>query len=98
MGKRYNSLKEQGVKVEMVFLSWDRDESSFKEYFGVMPWLAVPYGERALKEQLDKTLSVWGIPTLVICNGDGTQYNTGGRRAVMGDPSKWMTGGKCTVL
>ena len=38
-----------GSKFEIVFVSSDRDESSFKEYFGEMPWLALPYGKRDKK-------------------------------------------------
>merc|ERR1711924_115969 len=42
-----SNLKAKGL--EVVFVSSDRDESSFKEYFGEMPWLALPYSERAVR-------------------------------------------------
>lgn len=42
----YNKLKaaEQSVKFEIVFVSWDKDENAFTEYFATMPWLALPFG------------------------------------------------------
>jgi hypothetical protein len=41
----YNNEKQKkdSVKFEIIFVSWDRDEANFKEYFGTMPWLALPY-------------------------------------------------------
>ena len=47
----YNKLKggEIGEKFEIVFLSSDRDEKSFNEYFGEMPWHAVSYKDREVK-------------------------------------------------
>ena len=35
--------------MEVVFVSGDHDEASFKDYFGEMPWLAVDFAD---KEQL----------------------------------------------
>lgn len=48
-------------KLEIVFVSSDRDEDSFDEYFDSMPWLALPYSEREVK--------VWHIHvcTSLIC-------------------------------
>lgn len=42
----YNKLKgsEQNLKFEIVFVSWDKDEHAFTEYFATMPWLALPFG------------------------------------------------------
>lgn len=36
-------LKKNSAKFEVIFVSWDRDEASFKEYFSTMPWLALPF-------------------------------------------------------
>merc|ERR1719157_276657 len=50
------SLKAKGL--EVVFVSSDRD----KEYFGEMPWLALPYSDRECKASLSKKFKVQGIP------------------------------------
>jgi len=90
LAERYNSLKQAGAKVEVIFCSSDRDEGAFKEYFAEMPWLALPYSKRELKEELSSMFGVGGIPTLVICNKDGTQFNTEGRGVVMEEPKSWI--------
>eukprot|EP01125_Pyxidicula_operculata_P001227 TRINITY_DN11157_c0_g1_i1.p1 TRINITY_DN11157_c0_g1~~TRINITY_DN11157_c0_g1_i1.p1 ORF type:complete len:411 (+),score=121.16 TRINITY_DN11157_c0_g1_i1:55-1287(+) len=72
--------------LEIVFLSSDKDDAAFSEYFNEMPWLAVPYSHRDVKEKLSKKYKVQGIPTLVILNKDGSVITTDGRSKVMKDP------------
>merc|ERR1712054_211548 len=84
--KTYNKMKEQGKEFEIIFASSDRDEASFKEYFGEMPWLALPYSERDAKNKLSKVFNVEGIPSFHIIEHDGTVINNSGRGAVGGDP------------
>eukprot|EP00440_Ansanella_granifera_P039487 gb/GFBE01042836.1/.p1 GENE.gb/GFBE01042836.1/~~gb/GFBE01042836.1/.p1 ORF type:complete len:476 (+),score=162.36 gb/GFBE01042836.1/:1-1428(+) len=78
-------LKAKGL--EVVFVSSDRDEGSFKEYFGEQPWLALPYAARNLKETLSKKFKVQGIPSLVILDSDGKTITKDGREAVSSDPT-----------
>ena len=33
-------------QIEVVFVSSDRDQASFMEYYGTMPWLAIPQGDK----------------------------------------------------
>lgn len=42
----YEHLKEEFPThgLEMVFVSSDRDEAGFRQYYASMPWLAVPFG------------------------------------------------------
>ena len=37
----------KGKGLEVIFVSGDRDENSFKEYFGEMPWLAIDFNDKA---------------------------------------------------
>lgn len=78
-------------KLEIVFASSDRDETAFKEYFGEMPWKALPYSDRQLKEKLSKKFKVNGIPSVVIVDSDGKVITTDGRSAISEDPK----GEKC---
>merc|ERR1712232_682265 len=71
---------------EIVFVSSDRDENAFKEYFGEMPWLALPYEKRKEKEELSDTFGVQGIPSFVVINPDGTTLTTDGRSKDTSDP------------
>lgn len=47
----YNKVKagESGDKFQIIFLSSDRDEKSYAEYFAEMPWHAVAYDNRTTK-------------------------------------------------
>ena len=78
-------LKAKGS--EVIFVSSDKDEDSFRDYYKDMPWLALPYSERDLKEKLSKKYKVQGIPTVVILDGGANVITTDGRAAVSGDPT-----------
>jgi len=56
----YNKLKDEGKNFEIVFISSDRSESSFTEYYASMPgWFALPYkDERCI--QLTRLFSIEG--------------------------------------
>lgn len=47
----YNNFKKgsNGGKLDIVFISSDRDAGSFESYFKDMPWLALPYDCREQK-------------------------------------------------
>jgi nucleoredoxin len=79
------SLKARGL--EVVFVSSDRDEQSFKEYFGEMPWLALPYNDRATKDSLSKKFKVQGIPSVIILDAEGKVITKDGRDAISSDPT-----------
>jgi len=79
----YNQLKASGKKVEVIFLSSDRDQEAFESYFTTdMPWLAVDYAQRELKEMLSMALEVRGIPTLVWVNPKTGEMMMNGRETV----------------
>lgn len=42
-----------------------------QEYFARMPWLAIPFEEHTVRQQLSSKFSVMGIPRLVIVAPDG---------------------------
>lgn len=80
-----DNLQAKGL--EVVFVSSDRDDASFTEYFGEMPWLALPYSEREKKEALSKKFKVQGIPSVVILDGEGKTITKDGRSALSSDPT-----------
>merc|ERR1712188_201033 len=55
----------------IVFVSSDRDQASFDEYFGSMSFFALPYACRDEKQALGDKYGVRGIPTLVLLDGKG---------------------------
>jgi len=82
----YKGLRAAGKELEIVFVSSDRDESAFSEYFAEQPWLALPYANRDAKNKLSKQFKVNGIPSLVILDEDGQTITKDGRSVVMEDP------------
>jgi len=58
----------QGLEhaLEIVFISSDRDETSFNHYFKSMPWLALPFFCRDKKALLGSKFDIRGIPALVV--------------------------------
>merc|ERR1712072_375100 len=72
--------------MEIIFVSSDRDEGSFDDYFKEMPWLALPYCKREAKEVLSDACGVQGIPSFAVINPDGTIITTDGRSKVTSDP------------
>lgn len=58
--KLYKKVKKNGHKFEIVFISSDRSEESFKQFFSNMPWLAVPYSEEKCRKELQHLYTVGG--------------------------------------
>lgn len=53
--------------LEIVFVSSDRDEPSFRNYYQSMPWRAIPFDQlQFLKQALNMTYGVRGIPSFVV--------------------------------
>lgn len=64
----YNHLQKvaptHGLKV--VFVSSDQDENQFQAYYGKMPFLSLPFSNRALAQHAKSVFGVRGIPSLVV--------------------------------
>lgn len=83
----YQKLVKNGESIEIVFVSSDKDQNAFKEYYGSMPWLAVDYQDRERKQKLAEMFGVRGIPTFVILDGSGNLLTKDGRTVVAQDTS-----------
>mmetsp|Transcript_17594 Transcript_17594/g.19904 ORF Transcript_17594/g.19904 Transcript_17594/m.19904 type:complete len:96 (+) Transcript_17594:238-525(+) len=66
----YNSLVASGQPFEVIFVSADRDEASFKEYFKKMPWLAIKYSSPR-RQGIQASYQVNGIPNLKVFGPNG---------------------------
>uniref|UniRef100_A0A803NMU8 protein-disulfide reductase n=1 Tax=Cannabis sativa TaxID=3483 RepID=A0A803NMU8_CANSA len=60
----YNSLKNGGKELEIIFISFDRDNTKFEEHFKCMPWLAVPF-HLDVHRRLSEKFKVDRIPSLI---------------------------------
>eukprot|EP00438_Fugacium_kawagutii_P025791 Skav209816 [mRNA] locus=scaffold2424:39234:39956:+ [translate_table: standard] len=64
--KFYERAKSDGRAVEVVFISSDHDEKSFKEYFATMPWHAIPYADRGRQKHMAALCQIRGIPGVAL--------------------------------
>ncbi|XP_040388264.1 nucleoredoxin isoform X1 [Cygnus olor] len=81
----YRKIKEAGQKFEILFVSADRSEDSFKQYFSEMPWVAVPYADEARRSRLNRLYGIQGIPTLIVLDSQGEVITRQGRVEVLND-------------
>ena len=67
----YKELNETEKVIEVIFLSGDKTQEEYDEYYGEMPWLALPKGDARLPP-IAKKFEVRGVPRLIIIKPDGT--------------------------
>lgn len=71
--QRYAKAQELGKNFEIVFTSWDKNQSQFEEYFAEMPWKAIPYENKSIRDAVGDVFDCSGIPRLVMLDmTDGT--------------------------
>lgn len=75
----YKEVNAGQQRLEVVFVSLDRDESGFAAYYEEMPWLAVPYSSAQLRQQVNTVYGVSGIPKLLLVKKNGTIASEGCR-------------------
>ena len=63
----YNETNEGSKQIEVVFMSGDQDQNLYNEYFGEMPWLALPFKDSRMKPAAQH-FKVRGLPRLVVLN------------------------------
>ena len=61
----YKKVQLEGKAFECVFVSSDRSEDAYDEYFGTMPFVAIPYNDPRCK-QLTKHFDVQGKFMLLV--------------------------------
>ena len=79
--KFYKACQEtEGINIEVVYVSSDRDLGEFQEYYSQMPWLAIESQKH--KTIATKKCHIQGIPSLVVLNGEGKFVTDQARNAV----------------
>lgn len=81
LSNAYTKLKSERDDFELIFISSDRDEDSFKEYFKEMTFCALPHKYRETKSALAKKYEVSGIPKLIML-GPVSDDETGKREII----------------
>jgi len=68
----YTRCNEHQRILEIVFVSCDISHEDFRQYYSEMPWAAVPYEEKALRDILVRHYEVDGLPYLVLIDHKGS--------------------------
>ncbi|XP_033107862.1 nucleoredoxin-like [Anneissia japonica] len=82
----YKKIKERGVEMEMIFVTFDRSEESFKDYYSKMPWLTIPYADEERRKEMAQVFEINGIPALVVLDENWKLITSSGRESVKRDP------------
>jgi len=80
---------------EVLFITLDKDQASFDEYFKSMPdWLAMEFDSEITRNRLAKEMGVEVIPTLIVLDRKGMVVTRAGKYMVEKDPTganfPWM--------
>ncbi|PSS28623.1 Nucleoredoxin like [Actinidia chinensis var. chinensis] len=75
----YEEIKVKTDAFEIIFISSDRDQLSFDDFFSSMPWLALPLGDKR-KAFLQRTFKITGIPAVVAIGPSGKTITTQARQ------------------
>ncbi|CAN6312410.1 unnamed protein product [Urochloa humidicola] len=68
--KEYDKIKKNSDDFEIIFISIDKDQSSYDEFFSDMPWLALPLRDER-KDSLMKKFKIRAIPSLIVIGPSG---------------------------
>ena len=67
----YEELNEDSKVIEIIYFSGDKTEEEFQEYFGEMPWMALPRDQKQVMMQNAKRFKIKGVPRLIMLKHDG---------------------------
>lgn len=87
--KFYETLKAGSEPFEIVFVSGDKSEAEFRDYFTNEhgDWLALGFGSPE-HDELSKRYGVRGIPALIVVDGKGEPVSSDARDQVQGAQGK----------
>ena len=66
----YEVVNKNQKQIEIIFVTSDKSEAEFNEYFGSMPWISLPFKDESI-DNLKQTFEVMGIPTFLVFNSEG---------------------------
>ena len=66
---------------EVIFVSLDKNQNEFNEYFAKMPWKSLPFDNQQ-SEELSEFFGVQGIPTLILVDHEGNVLTRQGKEII----------------
>ena len=77
----YEVVNKNQKQIEIIFVTSDKSEAEFNEYFGSMPWISLPFKDESI-DILKQTFEVMGIPTFLVFNSEGKLIDDKARTTV----------------
>ena len=81
LSKFYNVVNKKNKEIEIIFISFDREEKGYKEYYDSMPWLSFPFKNQQ-KINISKDFEIDGIPAFLVFDKNGKLIDYDGRMTV----------------
>ena len=81
LAKFYKVANEKKKQIEIIFVSFDRDEGGFNEYYATMPWLSYPFKDKE-KMKCAQDFQINGIPAFLVFDKSGKLIDYDGRMSV----------------
>ena len=78
----YEDMIEYYDDIEIIYISSDKTNNEFNEYWEEMTFSALPYIDREKKEELTKLYEVKQIPVLVFINNNGEIITKNGKEII----------------
>lgn len=78
----YDEWKKDNKSIEIIFISSDKNEEEFKNYFKEMPWLAIPKNNTDAINSIKTHFNVRGIPTFIVLDSNGKVIDSDARNEV----------------
>ena len=77
----YEVANKTQKQIEIIFVTSDKSEAEFNEYFGSMPWLSIPFKDESINN-LKESFEIMGIPTFLVFNSEGKLIDDKARTTV----------------
>ena len=77
----YEVVNKNQKQIEIIFVTSDKSEAEFNEYFGSMPWISIPFSDESI-DNLKQTFEIMGIPTFLVFNNVGKLIDDKARTTV----------------
>ena len=84
----YKKVNNGQKELEIIFVSDDASEDDFNNYYKDMPWLAIPFDETRIIEDLQEAYQIEGLPALVIVNENWEVLSLSGYKDVCKNQKK----------
>lgn len=70
----YTEVNSDEKQFEVIFVSGDKTQEEYDQYYAEMPWLALPRADKRIGN-IAKKFEVKGVPRLIVLKPDGTVIN-----------------------